>query len=65
MTHSQREIIFSEIDKALSDALRNGTVTFTLYFADGDVTKMECNKVKEIQLRPVCPNPGPIPGPNT
>ncbi|HOV93823.1 MAG TPA: hypothetical protein PLT87_02980 [Spirochaetales bacterium] len=59
MTHSQREIIFSEIDKALSDAPRNGTVTFTLYFTDGDVTRMECNKVKEIKFMHTCSGPGP------
>lgn len=59
MTHSQREIIFSEIDKALSDAPREGTVTFTLYFADGDVTRMECNKVKEIKFMHTCSGPGP------
>ena len=58
MTHSQREIIFSEIDKALSDAPRNGTITFTLYFAEGDVTRMDCNKVKEIQLVSACTNSG-------
>jgi len=52
MTHSQREIIFSEINKALSDAPRWGSISLTIHFSDGDVTHIDRDRTEEVRIGP-------------